>query len=108
MRNPIQSPDVQQSDSFTCLCEFNFGISLDSTLIANGPVFIEKIHVVMNETKAVIREAFYDFIRDAKNLNTKRKGKRSGTTTVDADDVYQRIYHIIPRVSYDWLNCGNG
>lgn len=75
-------------------------------LIANGPVFIEKIHVVMNETKAVIREAFYDFIRDAKNFNKKRKAKRSGTTTVDADDVYQRIYHIIPRVEFEGIETG--
>lgn len=75
-------------------------------LIANGPVFIEKIHVVMNETKAVIREAFYDFIRDAKTFNKKRKAKRIGTTTVDADDVYQRIYHIIPRVRLEGLETG--
>lgn len=83
-----------------CLAELHFGFSLDSMLIANGPVFIEKIHIVMNETKAVIHEAFYDFIRDAKNLNKKRKIKRIGTTTVDADEVYQRIYHIIPKVIF--------
>lgn len=55
----------------------------------------------MNETKAVIHEAFYDFIRDAKSLNKIRyKDRRiaEGIQTVDADEVYQRISHIIPKV----------
>lgn len=84
-----------------CLTELNFGISLDSMLIANGPVFIEKIHVVMNDTKAVIHDGFYDFIRDAKSLNKsvkKEKRNDNDTTTVDADEIYQRISHIIPKV----------
>lgn len=55
----------------------------------------------MNETKAVIHEAFYDFIRDAKSLNKLRKNDRRSiedTRTFDADEVYQRISQIIPKV----------
>lgn len=81
--------------------EFDFGIFVDSTLIANGPVFIEKLDVVMNETKAVIHEAFYNFIRDAKNLNKKlgiTKRNSGAVTTVDAAEVHKRIFHIIPKV----------
>lgn len=100
-KQPAPLDAQQQPENNPCLMEFNFGISIDSMLLANGPVFIEKIHIIMNETKAVIHEAFYDFIRDAKSLNKTRQTDRrciEDTQTVDADEVYQRISHIIPKV----------
>lgn len=99
IRGPLSPTDSRAVD--TCLVEFDFGIFVDSMLIANGPVFIEKLHVVMNETKAVIHEAFYNFIRDAKNLNKnlgKTKRNNGAVTTVDAAEVHKRIFHIIPKV----------
>lgn len=98
---PKPSEGQVQKKTHPILMEFNFGISVDTILTVNGPLLVEKIHIIMNESKAVIHEALYDYIRDAKSLNKVRyntKGSIENTRIVDADEEYERISQFIPKV----------
>lgn len=88
-----------------CLAELSFGISLNSVLIASGPIVLEKMDLTMNQTKTIIHDGLYDYIRDVKSLNTSdksnKKSKKSNKneTPLIIDEIFQRILPVIPKVN---------
>lgn len=93
------APDVQpQQKAKPCLAELSFGISLDGALTATGPIVVEKLQLVMKQTKTFIHDGLYDFIRDANSLNkTDDISKTTTNPSLNIDEICQRISPIIPK-----------
>ncbi|CAG9773769.1 unnamed protein product [Ceutorhynchus assimilis] len=53
----------------TKLAEFSFGITLETVLVAQGPLSVEKLDVKMSHSKASIRAGFYSLLHTSKNEN---------------------------------------
>ncbi|XP_056639867.1 protein hobbit [Diorhabda sublineata] len=77
------------------LAEFSFGISLETILLAQGPFSVEKLHIKMSQSSAVINGAFYTIARNPNNDDENvyvvcdNYGKD--------DDIFQRLCPIIPK-----------
>lgn len=81
-----------------CLAELSFGIALDSVLPATGPLFVEKIELIIKQTKTFIYDGLYDFIRDTNHLNRIEKKPMKTAQSLDIEELCQRISPIIPKV----------
>jgi hypothetical protein len=88
-----------------CLVELSFGIALDSTLIAQGPISVEKLTLSMNNTKTTLHGGLYDFIKDAKygkyvsrlhDTASAAGAYGSGSDTLKMDS-YHRLSPIMPK-----------
>lgn len=59
----------------------------------------------MNQTKAIIHDSLYDYIRDVKSLSTPDKPSKSlkkskkNAAPLIVDEIFQRILPIIPKVN---------
>ncbi|XP_069668639.1 protein hobbit isoform X2 [Periplaneta americana] len=94
----LRHAEKKDHSAQTCLGELSFGISMEATLIAQGPLSVEKLYVGMDHTKAVINEGFYNFAKERKQA--KEVGKNSRTTAIHSteNDVFQRLSPIIPKI----------
>lgn len=81
-----------------CLAELSFGVGLDAALTAKGPILIDKLQLVVKQTKTFIHDGLYDFIRDASNAKTVGKKPSRNTTSLNIDEICQRISPIIPKI----------
>lgn len=82
------------------MAEFCFGISLDGSMTASGPIFIEKLHLVLNETKTYIHDGLYDFIRDSTQVEKPAldsKIRCNAAKQYAIDEICQRFSPIIPK-----------
>lgn len=96
---PIAQDVQPQPKTKPCLAELSFGIALDGALTAAGPIVVEKLQLVMKQTKTFIHDGLYDFIRDANNLNkTDAIAKTAkSNASLNIDELCQRISPIIPK-----------
>lgn len=110
----------QDNNVAPCLMELSFGISLEGSLIAQGPISLEVRHTIymilykllitnqfqriqlsMNNTKTIIHGGLFDFIREA---NSKKYHVPSSPRIKkefkhrDNDNLYLCIAPIIPKV----------
>lgn len=81
-----------------CLAELSFGIALDGVLTATGPIAVEKMQLVIKQTKTYIHDGLYDFIRDTNHLNRVEKKTNKSTQSLNIDELCQRISPVIPKV----------
>lgn len=81
-----------------CLAELSFGIALDGALTATGPIAVEKMQLVIKQTKTYIHDGLYDFIRDTNHLNRVEKKTNKSTQSLNIDELCQRISPVIPKV----------
>lgn len=81
-----------------CLAEFSFCIALDGAVTATGPLAVEKMHLVIKQTKTYIHDGLYDFIRDTHHLNRVENKPNKSTQSLNIDELCQRISPIIPKV----------
>ncbi|KAJ8953880.1 hypothetical protein NQ318_019120 [Aromia moschata] len=79
----------------TRLAEFSFGISMETILVAQGPLSVEKLDIRMSHTSAVINGGFYNLAHDTKNKEIVHVGRTY--TYYREDDIFQRIWPIIPK-----------
>lgn len=89
-----------QQKTKPCLAEFCFGISLDGSMTTSGPIFIEKLHLVLNETKTYIHDGLYDFVRDStqvEKMPLSRNIHQNQATQYAIDEICQRFSPIIPK-----------
>lgn len=87
-----------------CLAELSFGIALDGVLTASGPLAVDKMQLVIKETKTYIHDGLYDFIRDTNYVNrVEMKPKSKSTQPLNIDELCQRISPVIPKVSPNLL-----
>lgn len=94
------APDVQPPQKLKpSLAELSFGIALDGALTATGPIVVEKLQLVVKQTKTVIHDGLYDFIRDANHLNKTDAIVKTtkSTASLNIDEICQRISPIIPK-----------
>ncbi|CAH0563741.1 unnamed protein product [Brassicogethes aeneus] len=75
----------------TKLAEFSFGISMETILVAQGPLSVEKLDVSMSHSNAIINDGFYSIFHQG-NI---RKPKH--ITNYKDDDILQRIMPVIPK-----------
>lgn len=91
-------PSEVQQNLKPCLAELNFGIALDSSLLAAGLIVVEKLQLEVNQTKICIHDGLYDFIRDANQFERANPLKTSRANgSVNIDELCQRISPIIPK-----------
>lgn len=81
-----------------CLAELSFGIALDGAVTATGPLDVEKMQLVIKQTKTYIHDGLYDFIRDTNHLNRVEKKASKSTQSLNIDELCQRISPVIPKV----------
>lgn len=84
-----------------CLAEFSFCIALDGAVTATGPLAVDKMHLVIKQTKTYIHDGLYDFIRDTNHLNRVENKPNKSTQSLNIDELCQRISPVIPKVSMD-------
>lgn len=82
-----------------CLAELSFGIALDGALTTTGPLAVDKLQLVIKQTKTSIHDGLYDFIRDTNHLNRVENNPIKSTQSLNIDELCQRISPIIPKVS---------
>lgn len=80
------------------MAELSFGIALDGALTATGPLFVEKMQLIMKQTKTFIHDGLYDFIRDTNHVNRLERKPTKSTQSLNIDELCQRISPIIPKV----------
>ncbi|CAG9812625.1 unnamed protein product [Phaedon cochleariae] len=81
----------------TKLAEFSFGISMETILVVQGPLSIEKLDITMSHTSAVINGGFYNLAQRSKNIETNYES-RSIIIDKEDDDILLRIEPIIPKI----------
>lgn len=81
-----------------CLAELSFCIALDG-VIAAGPIAVEKMQLVIKQTKTYIHDGLYDFIRDTNHVNRVENKPKKSTQSLNIEELCQRISPIIPKVS---------
>ncbi|KAJ8969074.1 hypothetical protein NQ317_001149 [Molorchus minor] len=79
----------------TRLAEFSFGISMETILVAQGPLSVEKLDVRMSHSSAVINGGFYNLAHDTRTKETSGIGKSYIYSS--EDDILQRIWPIVPK-----------
>ncbi|CAH1098513.1 unnamed protein product [Psylliodes chrysocephalus] len=77
------------------LAEFSFGISLETILVAQGPLSVEKLHVKMSQSSAIINGAFYNIAHNSKRTGTDKDPICNNSCP--EDDIFRRIQPIIPK-----------
>lgn len=83
-----------------CLAELSFCIALESVLPATGPLCVEKLQVLIDQTKTSIHDGLYDFIRDTNRLKLMKESKRTKSSpSPDIEEICHRISPIIPKVN---------
>lgn len=83
-----------------CLAELSFDIALDGVLTASGPLAVDKMQLVIKQTKTYIHDGLYDFIRDTSHVSrVEKKTKPKSTQSLNIDELCQRISPVIPKVS---------
>lgn len=75
------------SKGSNCLMEFSFGIQLEMIMVAQGPIAIEKLQLIMNNSKVTIHSGFYGFVHDLQvNKKPKPQLKATGGGTPNATE----------------------
>lgn len=87
----------QQPKLKPCLAELSFCIALESVLQATGPLCVEKLQLLINQTKTYIHDGLYDFIRDTNHLNLVERKPVKSTPPPDIEEICHRISPIIPK-----------
>ncbi|KAL3273176.1 hypothetical protein HHI36_014630 [Cryptolaemus montrouzieri] len=75
----------------TCLAEFSFGISLETILVAQGPLSVEKLDIRVLKASARIKDAFYNLGNSYTSNQNSRIGHRSD------EKLLERLQPIIPK-----------
>lgn len=75
----------------TCLGELSFGISLEATVIAQGPLSVEKLYIGMENAKSVINEGIYSFAQRGRKEKTIQRSLNSET------NLFYKFLPIIPK-----------
>lgn len=91
--NNVEQPKVKP-----CLAELSFCIALESVLHAIGPLCVEKLQLLINQTKTCIHDGLYDFIRDTNHLSLVEKKRVKSAQSPDIEEICHRISPIIPKV----------
>ncbi|PSN37005.1 hypothetical protein C0J52_14236, partial [Blattella germanica] len=102
----LRHAERKDDSAQTCLGELSFGISMEATLIAQGPLSVEKLYVGMNHTKAVISEGFYNFAQERRQIKEIEKSPRTQYTHSEESDIFQRLSPVIPKlILSDMIIC---
>lgn len=83
-----------ESDPQTCLGELSFGVTLEATVIAQGPLSVEKLYLGMDNTQAVIHEAIYGF---AQRTRAETVTPPSLETAPPPSQLFYNLLPIIPK-----------
>lgn len=86
--------EPRQSKGTNCLMEFSFGIQLEMIMVAQGPIAIEKLQLIMNNSKVTIHSGFYGFVQD---LKLHRKPKKAKPISSGEEFDIDCLTPIIPR-----------
>ncbi|XP_054265215.1 protein hobbit isoform X2 [Macrosteles quadrilineatus] len=86
LRHAPSSPTTSEA----CLAELSVALTAEATLVAQGPLSIEKVYVGLEHTKAVINDGFYSFAQE-------RNKTTSNSTKPDFGLIVQRLAPIIPK-----------
>lgn len=84
----LRHPELKLNE--TCLAEFSFGISMETVLVVQGPLSVDKLDFKMSHTTAIINDAFYKLVA----------GNRGGTSRRypnEDEDVLPKLIPIIPK-----------
>ncbi|KAF5270674.1 hypothetical protein FQA39_LY01412 [Lamprigera yunnana] len=87
----LKHPEKQVNEE-TCLGQLSFAISMEATLVAKGPLSVEKLHISTSQTAATINDSFYSLAQESRS-NT----NATISTKYDEDNVYDRLLPIIPK-----------
>ncbi|XP_055373341.1 protein hobbit [Condylostylus longicornis] len=104
----LHSPNRRQSSLENlnklrpCLAEISFDVALDATLIAQGPLSVEKLQLSLNNAKTTIYGGMYEFLSEAKLQNKlstvqQQKSQIFAKTRSYSNDAYHKLAPIIPR-----------
>ncbi|KAL0271984.1 UNVERIFIED_CONTAM: hypothetical protein PYX00_005130 [Menopon gallinae] len=83
---------AMENNPQTCLGELSFGISMEATIIAQGPLSVEKLYIGMEDAKSIINDGIYSFAR--------RGGGRKyeNIESIQSEhDIFYRFLPIIPK-----------
>lgn len=92
-----------------CLAELNFGLALDGTVIANGPLSVESFKISLKNSKVILHGGLYEFIKDAKHHKktlymSRKQAKTSNMDHVSVLDareesnIFQKLSSVIPKI----------
>ncbi|KAB0794090.1 hypothetical protein PPYR_13710 [Photinus pyralis] len=84
----LRHPEKQANEE-TCLGQLSFAITMEATLVAKGPLSVEKLCVSTTQIAATINDSFYSLGQE-----TKRNTRRASNSY---EDNYYRILPIIPK-----------
>lgn len=68
-------------------------------MTAVGPLFVDKMQIIVKQTKTFIHDGLYDFIRDINRSSHIERNTNKATQSLNIDLLCQRISPIIPKVS---------
>lgn len=83
---------AMENNPQTCLGELSFGISMEATIIAQGPLSVEKLYIGMENANSIVNDGIYSFARRGSTR------KCEDTEYVESDnDMFYRFLPIIPK-----------
>ncbi|CAH2014141.1 unnamed protein product [Acanthoscelides obtectus] len=75
------------------LAEFSFGMSVETVLVAQGPLSVEKLDVKMSCTSVIINTGFYNLAHQG----SKKTEVTTPCSYYKDEDIFQRILPVIPK-----------
>ncbi|XP_074027559.1 bridge-like lipid transfer protein family member hobbit isoform X2 [Leptinotarsa decemlineata] len=86
---------AEQEVKETKLAEFSFGISMETILVAQGPLSVEKLDINMSHSRAVINGGFYNLAQSSKSEKIPKMSRYNSSSC--EDDIFERLKPIIPK-----------
>ncbi|XP_060521817.1 protein hobbit [Cylas formicarius] len=79
------------------LADFGFAIAMETILVAQGPLSVEKLDVKMSHSKVILRSNFYSLLQQADQKHMGSSDGRKQSFSDSEDDVLDRILPVVPK-----------
>ncbi|XP_025831839.1 protein KIAA0100 [Agrilus planipennis] len=86
----LRHPENKYTDN-SCLAELSFAINMEATLVAQGPLSVEKLSLTVSQATTTISDGFYTLVQEREPSHIPPSDNKVSY------DFYDRIYPIIPK-----------
>ncbi|XP_017781578.1 PREDICTED: protein KIAA0100 [Nicrophorus vespilloides] len=91
----LRHSDNKKSNYETCLGELSFAISLEATLVAQGPLSFEKLSIIMSQTSAMISDDFYTLFQ--RKQSKECSPRVTHVSDCNDNDLMLRLAPVVPK-----------
>ncbi|XP_075221262.1 bridge-like lipid transfer protein family member hobbit [Lycorma delicatula] len=84
-----------------CLAELSVGLTAEATVVAQGPLSVQKVFIGLENTKAVINDGFYAFARERHKPKVPQTSQNYNSISVKRQSTFEFLHSISPVIPKD-------